>query len=194
MVHLPPVPPREPASAAGKGGGELFGHLRRFLVQHFQGGHEATDTGLAYAPVSQAHGHNHIVQCISRCTAAQTSSVPHQVVADCAWTSVIWTLRSARTHHPPTLPRGVPRPREPWDRQIPPQQGGPALSLVRQSVFSLPLIPMWEGTWSHCASNPTFSRMSRTCVHRSTCRAGPDVVCQPWRRHFCALPSTPSTT
>ena len=28
-------------------------------------GHEATDTGLAYAPVSQAHGHNHIVQCFS---------------------------------------------------------------------------------------------------------------------------------
>ena len=26
------------------------------------GGHEATDTGLAYAPVSQAHGHHHIVQ------------------------------------------------------------------------------------------------------------------------------------
>ena len=26
-------------------------------------GHEATETGLAYAPVSQAHGHNHIVQC-----------------------------------------------------------------------------------------------------------------------------------
>ena len=26
-------------------------------------GHEATDTGLAYAPVSQAHGHHHTVQC-----------------------------------------------------------------------------------------------------------------------------------
>ena len=25
-------------------------------------GHEATETGLAYAPVSRAHGHNHIVQ------------------------------------------------------------------------------------------------------------------------------------
>ena len=24
-----------------------------------EGGHEATDTGLAYAPVSQAHGHHH---------------------------------------------------------------------------------------------------------------------------------------
>ena len=28
--------------------------------------------------------HNHIVQCFSCCTAAQTSSVPHLVVADCA--------------------------------------------------------------------------------------------------------------
>ena len=40
----------------------------------------------------------------SCCTAAQTSSVPHQVVADCALTLVLWTLRSARTHHPPTVP------------------------------------------------------------------------------------------
>ena len=32
-------------------------------------GHEATETGLAYAPVSQAHGHNHIVQCIACSTA-----------------------------------------------------------------------------------------------------------------------------
>ena len=70
----------------------------------FGGGHEATETGLAYAPVSQAHGHNHIVQCFSCCTAAQTSCVPHQVVADCALASVLWTLRSARTHHPPTVP------------------------------------------------------------------------------------------
>ena len=40
-------------------------------------GHEASDTGLAYAPVSQAHGHHHtqfnVLPC---CTAAQTSSVP----------------------------------------------------------------------------------------------------------------------
>ena len=71
------------------------------------GGHEATDTGLAYAPVSQAHGHNHIVQCFSRCTAAQTSSVPHQVVADCALALILWTLRSARTHHPPTVPASL---------------------------------------------------------------------------------------
>ena len=29
------------------------------------GGDEATDTGLAYAPVSQAHGHHHTVQCFA---------------------------------------------------------------------------------------------------------------------------------
>ena len=68
------------------------------------GGHEATETGLAYAPVSQAHGHNHIVHCFPCCTAAQTSCVPHHVVADCALASVLWTLKSARTHHPPTVP------------------------------------------------------------------------------------------
>ena len=28
-------------------------------------GHDATDTGLAYAPVSQAHGHHHSVQCFA---------------------------------------------------------------------------------------------------------------------------------
>ena len=33
-------------------------------------GHEATETGFAYAPVSQAHGDNHIVQCYACCTAA----------------------------------------------------------------------------------------------------------------------------
>ena len=34
-------------------------------------GHEAMDTGLAYAPVSQAHGHHHSVQCfasLQRCS------------------------------------------------------------------------------------------------------------------------------
>ena len=42
------------------------------------GGHEATDTGLAYAPVSQAHGHNHIVQCFSslHCSADQFCTTP----------------------------------------------------------------------------------------------------------------------
>ena len=33
-------------------------------------GHEATETGFACAPVSQAHGHYHIVQCHACCTAA----------------------------------------------------------------------------------------------------------------------------
>ena len=39
----------------------------------FARGHEATDTGLTYAPVSQAHGHHHIVQCFSllHCSADQ---------------------------------------------------------------------------------------------------------------------------
>ena len=78
------------------GGGSRWGDLGC--------GHEATETGLAYAPVSQAHSHNHIVQCVSCCTAAHTSSVPHQVVADCSLALVLWTLRSARTHHPPTVP------------------------------------------------------------------------------------------
>ena len=67
-------------------------------------GHEATDTGLAYAPVSQAHGHHHIVQCFPCCTAAQTSSEPLQVAVDCALALAICTLWSARTHHPPTVP------------------------------------------------------------------------------------------
>ena len=42
------------------------------------GGHEATDTGLAYAPVSQAHGHNHIAQCFSslHCSADQFCTTP----------------------------------------------------------------------------------------------------------------------
>ena len=41
-------------------------------------GHEATDTGLAYAPVSQAHGHHHTRFNVLPCyTAAQTSSVPN---------------------------------------------------------------------------------------------------------------------
>ena len=43
-------------------------------------GHEATDTRLAYAPVSRAHGHHdtqfNVLPC---CTAAQTRSVPSVV-------------------------------------------------------------------------------------------------------------------
>ena len=34
------------------------------ILQTYKG-HEATDTGFAYAPVSQAHGHHHIVQCFA---------------------------------------------------------------------------------------------------------------------------------
>ena len=71
-------------------------------------GHEATDTGLAYAPVSQAHGHHHtqfnVLPC---CTAAQTSSVvdshaPLWVAFECAL--AVWASGSARFHHPPTAP------------------------------------------------------------------------------------------
>ena len=79
----------------GQGGGRGEGAARFPRGGRLARGDEATDIGLAYAPVSQAHGHNHIVQCFSRCTAAQTSSVPHQVVADCALALVICTLRSA---------------------------------------------------------------------------------------------------
>ena len=43
-------------------------------------GHEATDTGLAYAPVSQAHGHNHIVQCFSRCCTVRGGGGEYVVV------------------------------------------------------------------------------------------------------------------
>ena len=43
---------------------------RAWTGQSLHKGHEATETGLAYAPVSQAHGHNHIVQCFACCTAA----------------------------------------------------------------------------------------------------------------------------
>ena len=41
-------------------------------------GHEATDTGFAYAPVSQAHGHHHSVQCFAllHCSAYQFCTTP----------------------------------------------------------------------------------------------------------------------
>ena len=41
-------------------------------------GHEATDTGFAYAPVSQAHGHHHSVQCFAllHCSADQFCTTP----------------------------------------------------------------------------------------------------------------------
>ena len=44
------IPPSPNAAAKGPGLGTVRG----------SGGHEATDTGLAYAPVSRAHGHHHI--------------------------------------------------------------------------------------------------------------------------------------
>ena len=43
----------------------------------YEQGHEATDTGLAYAPVSQAHGHHHmqfIVLLGCSCSANQIST------------------------------------------------------------------------------------------------------------------------
>ena len=41
-------------------------------------GHEATDTGFAYAPVSQAHGHYHSVQCFAllHCSTDQFCTTP----------------------------------------------------------------------------------------------------------------------
>ena len=52
----------------GLGGGVLGGAM----------GHEATDTGLAYAPVSQAHGHHHTVQCFAllHCSVEQFCTTP----------------------------------------------------------------------------------------------------------------------
>ena len=48
------------------------------LCSKEEGGHEATDIGLAYAPVSQAHGNHHIVQCFSllHCSADQFCTTP----------------------------------------------------------------------------------------------------------------------
>ena len=74
------------------------------------GGHEATDTGLAYAPVSQAHGHHHTqFNVLSCCTAVHTSSVPtvdsHAPLRVAfEWALAVWASRSARSHHPPIAP------------------------------------------------------------------------------------------
>ena len=77
VTALLPPPWRAPPRARG---------AALALVEHvgtlYREGHEATDTGLAYAPLSQAHGHHHtqfnVLPC---CTAAQTKSVhlPHRV-------------------------------------------------------------------------------------------------------------------
>ena len=65
------------------------------------------------------------------CTAAQTSSVPHQV-ADYTLASVLWTLRSARTHHPPTVPVSLqPLP----CRSCPCQARSSTCSLAREDVL-----------------------------------------------------------
>ena len=47
------------------------------LPVHFWG-HEATDTGLAYAPVSQAHGRHHSVHCFAllHCSTDQFCTTP----------------------------------------------------------------------------------------------------------------------
>jgi hypothetical protein len=49
-----------------------------YALCFFLGGHEATDTGLAYAPVLQAHGHHHTVQCFAllHCSADQFCTTP----------------------------------------------------------------------------------------------------------------------
>ena len=41
-------------------------------------GHEATETGFAYAPVSQAHGHNHncSMSCLLHCSVDQFCTTP----------------------------------------------------------------------------------------------------------------------
>ena len=52
------------------GNGVVYVRCAGILIFLLLWGHEATETGLAYAPVSQAHGHNHIVQCFACCTAA----------------------------------------------------------------------------------------------------------------------------
>ena len=63
------------------GPGCVVGHVAARPVwcgQRQRGGHEATDTGLAYAPVSQAHGNHHIVQCFSllHCSADHFCTTP----------------------------------------------------------------------------------------------------------------------
>ena len=52
--------------------------MPKSLTRSLIWGHEATDTGLAYAPVSQAHGHHHTVQCFAllHCSADQFCTTP----------------------------------------------------------------------------------------------------------------------
>ena len=67
-VACPPPPARVPPVQGAMRQRILGSHTPPPLSP--RGGHEATETGLAYAPVSQAHGHNHMVQCFACCTAA----------------------------------------------------------------------------------------------------------------------------
>ena len=68
------------------------------------GGHEAKDTGLAYNLCHRRMVITTQFSVLPCCTAAQTSSVPLQVAADCALALAIFTFGLARTHHPPTVP------------------------------------------------------------------------------------------
>ena len=70
-----PVPSSAPQSISTTG---MVGHRRFGGQAAMTGGHEATDTGLAYAPVSQAHGHHHTVQCFAllHCSVEQFCTTP----------------------------------------------------------------------------------------------------------------------
>ena len=75
--------PRADADAASGnagGGGSQWLHNQQAgdCSMTLGGGHEATDTGLTYAPVSQAHGHHHTVECFAllHCSADQFCTTP----------------------------------------------------------------------------------------------------------------------
>ena len=53
-------------------------HFLAMLKEGIGSGRGATDTGFAYAPVSQAHGHHHTVQCFAllHCSADQFCTTP----------------------------------------------------------------------------------------------------------------------
>ena len=55
-----------------------------------------------HTPMCHTSPHSSVL--FPRCTAAQTSSESLQVAADCVFALAICTLRSPRTHHPPTVP------------------------------------------------------------------------------------------
>ena len=87
------------------------------------GGHEATETGLAYAPVSQAHCHNHIVQCFACCTAAGGGGgsgfdppLEHEEPHDPRLRSVLWP--KGLVPPPPTPRPGSARTPCGWRRGV----------------------------------------------------------------------------